>query len=105
MTGRLGLSADYESEWQDKAGQTSRSHVYGIANLYYELDNSTEIEVSGTALKAGADQLSGELGVGGSYDWDDDKYSLYGEASVRTRLDDLGASYGLNGNLGMRIRW
>jgi fibronectin-binding autotransporter adhesin len=104
LTGRLGVTLDYDDSSEGDNG-LERTHWYGIANLYYELDNSTEIEVSGTALKAGADQLSGELGVGGSYDWDDDKYSLYGEASVRTRLDDLGASYGLNGNLGMRIRW
>ncbi|TGQ98326.1 autotransporter outer membrane beta-barrel domain-containing protein, partial [Mesorhizobium sp. M4B.F.Ca.ET.200.01.1.1] len=50
LTGRLGLSADYESEWKDKGGQSARSHAYGIANLYYDFLDGSAVDVSGTRL-------------------------------------------------------
>ncbi|MGO7837958.1 autotransporter outer membrane beta-barrel domain-containing protein, partial [Rhizobium johnstonii] len=36
LTGRLVISADFDSEWKDASGKTSRSTLYGIANLYYD---------------------------------------------------------------------
>ncbi len=104
LQGRLGISLDHEDANEADDG-LARSHFYGIANLYYRFDNSTGVEVGGTALTASADQLSGGLGVGGSYNWGDDRYSLYGEASFRTGLNAPGDSYSLNANVGLRGRW
>lgn len=104
LHGRLGISIDREDAQQADDG-LARSHFYGIANLYYDFDNSTGVEVGGTALTASSDRLSGGLGVGGSYNWGDDRYSLYGEASFRTGLASPGDSYSLNANLGLRGRW
>ena len=61
--------------------------------------------VSGTDLFSEQDGLWGELGFGGSYNWDDDKYSIYGEGSVMTSLADFGDSYALKGTAGFRIKW
>lgn len=104
LYGRMGISIDHEDAKQADDG-LSRTHFYGIANLYYQLDNTTGVAVGGTALTASRDQLSGGLGVGGSYNWGDDAYSLYGEASFRTGLGSPGDSYSLNANVGLRGRW
>jgi len=104
LRGRLGLSIDHEDTQQADDG-LARRHLYGIANLYYAFDHTTGVTVGGTALTASSDQLSGGLGVGGSYNWGDDSYSLYGEASVRSGLASAGDSYSLNANAGLRGRW
>src|SRR5690606_28736703 len=38
LVGRLGITLDRQAEWQGSNGGTSRSHLYGIANLYYDFD-------------------------------------------------------------------
>jgi len=104
LSGRLGISVDREDAGPSD-NRLARSHVYGIANLYYDFDNTTGVDVAGTALTASNDQFSGGLGVGGSYNWDGDSYSLHGEASFRTALSAPGDSYTLNANVGLRARW
>lgn len=51
------------------------------------------------------DAWTGDIGVGGTLNWNDDKYSLYGEASYGTSLSNLGDSYTLKGNVGFRVKW
>lgn len=99
--GRLGLSVNYE----DTSQSDTRTHLYGIANLYYDFDDTTRIAVDDVELTASGDRLFAGLGAGGSYNWGADRYSLYGEASVRTSLNSLGTSYSLNGNVGIRVNW
>ena len=45
------------------------------------------------------------LGIGGSYNWNNDTYSIYGEASVNTSLANFADSYTLNGTAGVRVKW
>jgi fibronectin-binding autotransporter adhesin len=104
LSGRLGVSIDHETAEPGDDG-LARRHFYGIANLYYDFDNTTGVDVAGTRLTASHDQLSGGLGLGGSYNWGDDKYSLYGEASFRTGLNAPGESYSLGANAGLKARW
>ncbi len=104
LSGRLGISIDHEAAEPGDDG-LARGHFYGIANLYYDFDNTTGVDVAGTRLMASSDQLAGGLGVGGSYNWDDDRYSLYGEASFRTGLDAPGDTLSLNANAGLKARW
>ncbi|RTL99911.1 MAG: autotransporter outer membrane beta-barrel domain-containing protein [Hyphomicrobiales bacterium] len=105
LIGRLGLSADYESEWKDKAGRTSRSHVYGIGNLYYDFLDGTDVDVSGTGLTSKSQQLWGGLGVGGSLSWADDRYAVHGELLARTSLEDFGDSHSFGGTVGFSVKW
>ncbi|RWL80065.1 MAG: autotransporter outer membrane beta-barrel domain-containing protein, partial [Mesorhizobium sp.] len=105
LIGRLGLSADYESEWKGSAGQTSRSHVYGIANLYYDFLDGTDVDVSGTRLTSKPQQLWGGLGVGGSLSWADNRYSVHGELLARSSLEDFGDSHAFGGSLGFSVKW
>ncbi|WP_461384527.1 autotransporter family protein, partial [Devosia indica] len=103
---RLGIAAEREHSWLDEAGKTRRANLYAIANLHYEVLNGTKVDVSGTPLTARAEPLSGEIGFGGSYNWNDDKYSVYGEASAATNLSgSIAKSYQIKATAGFRIRW
>ncbi|TGU88681.1 autotransporter outer membrane beta-barrel domain-containing protein [Mesorhizobium sp. M00.F.Ca.ET.151.01.1.1] len=105
LIGRLGLSADYESRWKDKTGKTSRSHVYGIGNLYYDFLDGSDVDVSGTVFSSKSRQLSGGLGLGGSLSWADDRYSVNGEVLARTSLEDFGDSRSIGGTVGFKVKW
>ncbi|EEQ94358.1 autotransporter outer membrane beta-barrel domain-containing protein [Brucella intermedia] len=51
------------------------------------------------------ERLWGGVGLGGSYNWDGDKYSIYGKGSVNTSLAEFGDSYCYKGNIGFRVKW
>jgi len=103
--GRLGFSADYEDEWQDATGQTSRAHGYGIANLYHDFKSGSKVGVSGIDFRNDNQELWGGLGVGGTLSWANGKYSLYGEALASTSLENFGDSHVVSGTVGLRLSW
>ncbi len=105
LQGRLGLTLDHESSWQNANGQLDRAHVYGIANLYYEFLEGTKVDVAGVSFASEQDRLWGGLGIGGSYNWNDDKYSIYGEGLVNTSLNNFGDSYSIKGQAGFKVKW
>ena len=105
LQGRLGLTLDHENSWQNDRGLTNRTHVYGITNLYYEFLNGTRVDLSGVSLINRQDRLWGGLGLGGSYNWDNDKYSIYGEGLVKTSLSNFADSYSLKGTVGFRVKF
>lgn len=51
------------------------------------------------------DRVWGGVGLGGTYSWDDDKYSIYGEGLVQTSLNDFGDSYSVKVQVGLRMKW
>ena len=105
LLGRLGLSADYESQWADAAGQVSRSHVYGIANLYYDFLDGSDVNVSGVSLVSQNQALWGGLGLGGSISWADSRYSLYGEAIARGSFEDMPDNNSISAKVGFSVNW
>jgi outer membrane autotransporter protein len=105
LKGRLGFSADYENAWESASGTTTRTHLYGIANLYYEFLDGTEVEVSGVDFASENDRTWGGIGTGSSYNWNDDKYSIYSEVSVNTSLSNFADSYSLNGTAGFKVKF
>ncbi len=105
LKGRLGITADREASWQGDGGDLRRSHVYAIANLHYEFLDGAQVNVAGTSFSQRQDRLWGELGLGGSYNWADDKYSLYGEADISTSLANFADSYELSGTAGFRVKF
>lgn len=105
LRGRLGISADRDQTWKDDEGKTRRSHLYGIANLYYEFLDATQVDVSGTKFQSRPERLWGGIGAGGSYNWEDDKYSVYGEVSLNTSLANFADSYTVGGTIGFRVKW
>ncbi|WP_265518687.1 autotransporter-associated beta strand repeat-containing protein [Nitratireductor luteus] len=105
LVGRLGLAVDRQTEWQDAEGRTGRSHLYGIANLYYDFADGSPVDVNGTPFASENDSWRGGVGLGGSINWADDKYSLYGEALANTSLENFGDSNMVSGTVGFRVRW
>ena len=105
LQGRLGLTLDKENSWQNDQGLLNRTHVYGIANLYYEFLEGTKVDLAGVSLANRNDRVWGGIGVGGSYNWNDDKYSIYGEGLINTSLNNFGDSYTVKGQVGFRVKW
>ncbi|WP_082407494.1 autotransporter outer membrane beta-barrel domain-containing protein [Mesorhizobium sp. 1M-11] len=105
LLGRLGVSLDRENSWTADDGTLTRSHLYGLANLRYEFLQGTRVDVATVNFANRTDRFWGEVGVGGSYNWNDDKYSVYGEGSVATSLSNFGDSNAIKGTLGFRVKW
>ncbi|MBY3186645.1 autotransporter outer membrane beta-barrel domain-containing protein [Rhizobium laguerreae] len=105
LTGRLGISADYDRDWKDASGRTSRAKLYGIANLYYDFLDGSDVDVSGTSVVNENQALWGGLGLGGSLSWADDRYAAYGEAFARASLQDFGDSNALGAKIGFSVKW
>ena len=105
LIGRLGISADYENAWQDGNGLTSRSSFYGVANLYYDFLDGSDVDVSGTRFVNESQALWGGLGLGGTYSWSGGRYSVNGEAFVRTSLEDFGDSNSVGAKVSFRVTW
>ncbi len=104
LQGRLGLTLDWEAAWQ-AGGRTSRAHAYGIANIYREFLNGTRVDVAGEKFRFQQDRVWGGLGVGGSFSWNDDMYSVYAEGLVNTSFAHIGDSYSLQGKIGLKAKW
>ncbi|HWD13458.1 autotransporter outer membrane beta-barrel domain-containing protein [Pseudochrobactrum sp. sp1633] len=105
LQGRIGVSADYQNSWYNDKGMINRSYVYGIANLYYEFLDGSAVDVSSVRFASRNDRFWGGIGLGGSYNWDNDKYSIYGEGAVNTSLNNFGDSYAYKGTIGLRVKW
>lgn len=95
LQGRLGLSLAYQAD---------RTHIYGIANIYNEFLDGTSVNVGNEVFINRTDQVWGGLGIGGTYNWGNDKYSVYGEVSLNTSLANAD-SYGYGGVVGFRAKW
>ncbi|MFA5956992.1 autotransporter outer membrane beta-barrel domain-containing protein [Hyphomicrobium sp.] len=105
LTGRIGLALDHVESWRDGEGRISRAKLYGISNLYYDFLDGSKTDVSGVAFRSENDDLWGGLGVGGSLNWANDAYSIYGEVSGNTSLNNFGDSYAVSGTGGFRMKW
>lgn len=105
LLGRLGLAADYSKSWMASDNDQRRMKLYGILNVYNEFLNGSKVEVSGHELSNRDDRLWVGLSFGGSYNWKNDKYSLYGELGARTSTEHFGDSYVAFGEAGLRMRF
>ena len=102
---RTGVVASNEVSWVAEDGTTSRRTLNMGVHVTKELRPETEVVVSGTTLTSETDDLSGEITVGGTYNWSDDKYSVYGEVGAGTGLNNFGDSTRVRGTVGMRVQW
>ncbi|MHC5306499.1 autotransporter outer membrane beta-barrel domain-containing protein [Bartonella sp. LJL80] len=105
LESRTGIAVSKNSAWRTTAGDDRRMSLYGVVNLYYEFLDGTEVEVSRTSFRNTNDDFQAGLSLGGSYNWQADKWSLYGEANVKSAFDNPDSNYSLNGTLGLRARF
>lgn len=105
LQGRVGLTLNRDVTWEASNGTTSRTDTYGVANLHYEFLDSTQTVVSTIKFKNETDRIWAGLGAGGSYTWSDERFAVYGEAAVKTSLENPGDSYSLSGKIGFRANF
>lgn len=105
LVGRLGMALDREEKVERADGLTALAKIYGIANLYGEFLDGVAVDVSGTGFETRNDPVWAGLTLGGSYTWNDERYSLYGEVAAKSSLKDFGDSYALSGTAGFRVKW
>lgn len=105
LEGRLGVALEHGSRSRAADGQSNSSTFYGIANVYYDFMNNNRVEVSKTILRNEQEKTWAGLGMGGTLNWLNDRYSLNYEGLVNTSLNNFGNSYTLQGNVSFRIRF
>ncbi|MEZ2328992.1 autotransporter outer membrane beta-barrel domain-containing protein [Mesorhizobium sp. RCC_202] len=86
LLGRLGLSLDHQSQWQERSGRAGHTNHYTIANLYYDFGNGSPVDLAGSRLSSRNEQLRGGLGIGGTINWADHRFLVFGEVVARTGL-------------------
>lgn len=101
LLGRAGVRLENLSR---NVANGQRLQGYGIANLTYEFLNGTSVNVGYTPLTQDAEKLWGEVGLGGTWAFND-RFSLYGEGLYSTALSDFGDSYTVRGTVGLRYTW
>ncbi|MCX5572145.1 autotransporter outer membrane beta-barrel domain-containing protein [Kaistia nematophila] len=100
LKGRIGAALGRDASWQDDQGRAARTHFYGITSLTYEFLDGATVAVSGVDLVAKPQKFGAEFGLGGTYNWGNEKYALHGEALASTSFD---GSYAYKGTLGLNI--
>ena len=102
--GRLGIAVDRNRSWIVN-GAARRSYLYGVLNLSHQFEQETEVDVSGTSLMFEEDAWTADVGIGGSYEWNDGRATLFGEVLVRTGLENFGNSTSVTGTIGIRTNF
>ncbi|MGJ4860742.1 autotransporter outer membrane beta-barrel domain-containing protein [Labrys sp. La1] len=105
LQGRIGVRIENLSSWQNANNKTDRLQVYGIGNLSYQFVKGTKIDVANVSVQQQNKRLWGEVGLGGTYAWND-AWSAYGEADYAAALSSgAGDNYTVKGTLGIRYNW
>lgn len=102
---RAGVSLDHEQRWTAANGKESRVHLFGVANLYNEFLDGSQVSVAKTPFRTRDDRLWAGVGVGGSYEWNNGRYAVYGTADASSSLEHSKGNYTLGGTLGVRMAW
>lgn len=101
LKGRLGVTLDQQLSSDSEPSQ----HIYVIANIIHEFKQTTSVKVSRTKLKNRTDQNFAELGIGGTYNWNKNRYSVYGEIKGETSLEHIGHSKSFAATVGFRMNF
>ncbi|GAB1580692.1 autotransporter outer membrane beta-barrel domain-containing protein [Phyllobacterium phragmitis] len=105
LTGRIGVAANYQTAWQDLDGYGRRADLYGIVNLHQAFLDEVRMKFGGHTIESTEEKTWAEIGAGGTYNWNDDRYVLFGAISAQTGLAHPGESYKFAGNAGFKVKW
>ena len=103
LEGRLGLALNYENSYMADNGQVSRNKVYGLVDYYHEFKGDSTVNVSSVKYKSEVSDNWVGLTLGGSRNWSNDQYSVYGELGARSSTDHFGSEREFTGELGFRL--
>ncbi|MFA0811649.1 autotransporter family protein [Microbulbifer epialgicus] len=108
---RLGTSFEKRKSQRKSSRQMygslplERFSFYLAPSLIFNLDQETDVLVSGTRLYQEPDDLYGELRMGASYEECGDHCSVYSEIFYSSSLDNPGDSFSAGLELGFRYKW
>ncbi|WP_099140329.1 autotransporter outer membrane beta-barrel domain-containing protein [Xenorhabdus kozodoii] len=104
---RVGATIDYNQKWRDALNKDEKAtHLYGLFNIHQALPGHNDVtHVADVTFSRGSDLTWSELGAGGSYRWRDGKYTVFGQTSVNTSLNNFADSYELGAKIGLRMTW
>lgn len=105
LQGRLGLALAREKKFTSRGGDERKVKAYGLANVYHEFLDGTRTQVASTVYASKNDRDWGGVAVGGSFDWRDEKYSVYGEVGARSSFKNFGDSREFYGEVGFRLNF
>ena len=103
LEGRLGLALNYEKSHLDSSGKIKRNKLYILGNIHQEFKGDSTVSVSGVDYESKMNNTWVSVGVGGSHNWNNDKYSIYGELSLASSTKKFGEEYEVAGEIGLRI--
>lgn len=63
---------------------------------------ATRVNVSGAGIANRNDRFWGEVGLGGSYSWSEDRFRVFAEVSAKSSLENFGDSYSFGAMVGLR---
>ncbi|PHM60122.1 autotransporter outer membrane beta-barrel domain-containing protein [Xenorhabdus ishibashii] len=103
----IGAKIDYSQKGSDAQGKNEKtSNLYGLFNIRQEiLGHNDAVDVANVAFHGGNDHTWGETGFGGSYSWGNGRYSVSGQTSVNTSLNNFADSYELSAKIGLKMTW
>ncbi|CNF23177.1 outer membrane autotransporter [Yersinia similis] len=105
LRGRLGVSLNKETTWSAKDGTTRRSHIYSHLDLHNEFLNGSKVQVSGGEFATRDERQSVGLGAGGTYEWQNGRYAVYGNVNLLGATRNVSDNYAVGGTIGARVSW
>ncbi|WP_054877578.1 autotransporter outer membrane beta-barrel domain-containing protein [Yersinia wautersii] len=105
LRGRIGVSLDKETTWSAKDGTTRRSHIYSHLDLHNEFLNGSKVQVSGVEFATRDERQSVGLGAGGTYEWQNGRYAVYGNVNLLGATRNVSDNYAVGGTIGARVSW
>ncbi|UXM95381.1 autotransporter outer membrane beta-barrel domain-containing protein [Bartonella sp. HY329] len=105
LTARIGLGFERETIIKQQDGSQNKSNIYAIANIYQDFADGVKVKLNDKAFENRNQRTWGGVTIGANYSWNDDKYALFGEGTVKTSLQDFSDSYAIKGSVGFKVKW
>lgn len=102
---RLGLAVNYRQDWLGDDNLNRSSDLYAIANINQNLLSVAKVDISNKSFDITNDKTWADIGLGGTYNWANGKYALYGEGTLGTSLNNFSDSYTANITAGFKVKW
>jgi fibronectin-binding autotransporter adhesin len=105
LTGRVGAALEHRKTGVNGKGERWNRKLYGIANVLYEFNDTTSIDISSVTLQRREPRVWGEIGLGASVSWKNEKYTLYGEVSYKAPFSAPKKYHAVQGMIGFRMKF
>ena len=105
LLARAGVSINRDFSCASATDIQSRTRVYALLNMYYEFLNGATVDISHVEYKTEPRDVWAGFFLGGTHNFKDDRFSIYGELGVKASLVHTDNNYSVGGNIGVRIKF